>query len=275
MSVPAVSSMDAPAVKLSTACRMWIAALAIVIVAELIGSFSIAVGPARIVLLPLLWALLMGAALGLLARRLPAAARIDLDAQHLAAAILQPALLLFIAKLGLLVGGSLPKIAATGFGLVFQEFGHFLGTAVFGLPVALLLGIKRQAIGATFSVGREPSLAIIGERFGMNSPEGHGVLAEYLTGSVFGTVFIALLAGLLASSGVFHPLALAMGAGVGSGSMMAAAAGSIAAQQTPEMARRWPRSPARATSSRPPSAPTSRCTCRCRSPSGPTGTWNR
>lgn len=237
MSVPAVSSMDAPAVKLSTACRMWIAALAIVIVAELIGSFSIAVGPARIVLLPLLWALLMGAALGLLARRLPAAARIDLDAQHLAAAILQPALLLFIAKLGLLVGGSLPKIAATGFGLVFQEFGHFLGTAVFGLPVALLLGIKRQAIGATFSVGREPSLAIIGERFGMNSPEGHGVLAEYLTGSVFGTVFIALLAGLLASSGVFHPLALAMGAGVGSGSMMAAAAGSIAAQQTPEMAR--------------------------------------
>jgi Protein of unknown function (DUF3100) len=237
MSFSATPSLDTPFASAWTGWKLWVVAAAIVIVAELIGSFSISAGPAKIVLLPLLWALLMGAALGLVSGRMPFGARIDLDAQHLAAAILQPALLLFIAKLGLLVGGSLLKIAATGFGLVFQEFGHFLGTALFGLLVALLLGIKRQAIGATFSVGREPSLAIIGERYGMNSPEGHGVLAEYLTGTVFGTVFIALLAGLLASTGVFNPLALAMGAGVGSGSMMAAAAGSIAAQQTPEVAK--------------------------------------
>jgi hypothetical protein len=46
---------------------------------------------------------------------------------------------------------------------VFQEFGHFFGTMAISLPIALLLGIKREAIGATFSVGREPSLAIIGE----------------------------------------------------------------------------------------------------------------
>ena len=120
---------------------------------------------------------------------------------------------------------------------MFQEFGHFFGTMVFGLPIALLLGIKREAIGATFSVGREPSLAIIGERYGMDSPEGRGVLAEYLTGTVFGAVFIAVLAGLIASLNIFNPLALAMGAGVGSGSMMAAASGAIAAQQTPEVAK--------------------------------------
>ncbi|MGC8159867.1 DUF3100 domain-containing protein, partial [Salmonella enterica] len=81
-----------------------------------------------------------------------------------------------------------------------------------GLPLALLLGIKREAIGATFSVGREPSLAIIGERYGMDSPEGRGVLAEYLTGTLFGAVFIAILAGFLASLNIFHPYALAMGA---------------------------------------------------------------
>ena len=46
------------------------------------------------------------------------------------------------------------------------------------LPLALLLGIKREAVGATFSVGREGNLVIIGEKYGMASPEGRGVLAE-------------------------------------------------------------------------------------------------
>jgi hypothetical protein len=71
----------------------------------------------------------------------------------------------------------------------------------------------------------------------MDSAEGRGVLAEYLTGTVFGAVFIAIFAGFVASLHIFHPLALAMGSGVGSGSMMAAASGAIAAQQTPEMAK--------------------------------------
>jgi hypothetical protein len=217
--------------------KLFAYALAIVTAAELIGNVSFAVGHGKIILLPLLWALLMGAALGLASPRLPGSLAIGTPLQNAASAILQPALLIFIAKLGLLVGGSLPKIMGAGWALVFQEFGHFFGTMVFGLPVALLLGIKREAIGATFSVGREPSLAIIGEKYGMDSPEGRGVLAEYLTGTVFGAVFIAVLAGLIASLGIFNPLALAMGAGVGSGSMMAAASGAIAAQQTPEMAK--------------------------------------
>lgn len=218
--------------------RLFVAAFLIVFIAESIGNVSLPLGHAKVVLLPLLWALLLGAIWGLASRRLPGSLAIAEPLQRTASSILQPALLLFIAKLGLLVGGSLPKLAAAGFGLVFQEFGHFFGTAIFGLPVALMLGIKRQAIGATFSVGREPSLAIIGERFGMQSPEGQGVLAEYLTGTVFGAVFIALLASFLASLNIFNPLALAMGAGVGSGSMMAAASGAIAAQQpTPELAK--------------------------------------
>jgi hypothetical protein len=178
----------------SDGVRLYIWAIVILVIAELIGAISINAGHGKIVLLPMVWALLLGAALGLAQGRLPRFAQIDLPMQHKAAAILQPALLLFVAKLGLLVGGSLPKLVAAGWALVFQEFGHFVGTIILGLPVALMLGIKREAIGATFSVGREPSLAI-------------------------------------------NPHALAMGAGVGSGSMMAAAAGAIAAQQTPEVAK--------------------------------------
>ncbi|MDN7183151.1 DUF3100 domain-containing protein [Caballeronia sp. SEWSISQ10-4 2] len=217
--------------------KLFLYAAIILVIAEFIGSFTFKVGPGKVVLLPMIWALLLGAALGLASERWSGVARLDVKTQFLAAAILQPALLLFVAKLGLMVGSALPKLAAAGWALAFQELGHFVGTILLGLPLALLLGIKREAIGATFSVGREPSLAIIGEKYGMDSPEGRGVLAEYLTGTVFGAVFIAILAGFVASLNIFHPLALAMGSGVGSGSMMAAASGAIAAQQTPEMAK--------------------------------------
>ena len=217
--------------------RVLALALLVVVAAKSIGSFTIQAGPGQIVLLPLLWALLLGCAVGLAKGYLPRSLKMDAGSQWYASAVLQSALLLFIAKLGLLVGASLPKIFASGYALLFQELGHFFGTMVFGLPVALLLGIRREAVGATFSVGREPSLAIIGEKYGMDSAEGRGVLAEYITGTVVGAVFIGLLAGFVAALGIFRPAALAMGAGVGSGSMMAAASAAIAAQQTPGIAK--------------------------------------
>jgi hypothetical protein len=68
----------------------------------------------------------------------------------------------------------------------------------------------------------------------MASPEGRGVLAEYITGTVLGALFIALSAGFIASMHIFDPRSLAMGAGVGSGSMMAAAIGAISAQAPAE-----------------------------------------
>ena len=129
----------------------------------------------------------------------------EAGSQWYASAVLQSALLLFIAKLGLLVGASLPKIFASGYALLLQELGHFFGTMVFGLPVALLLGIRREAVGATFSVGREPSLAIIGERYGMDSPEGRGVLAEYITGTVLGVMNYMRDRGRLRASSHFAP----------------------------------------------------------------------
>ncbi|GGJ83337.1 DUF3100 domain-containing protein [Pseudomonas matsuisoli] len=221
----------------SDTVKLYFWAAVVLLIAELIGSISIPLGPGKVVLLPMIWALLLGAGIGLAYKRMPAPLAVSRAAQVRSATILQYALLVFIAKLGLVVGGSLPTVVAAGWALAFQELGHFVGTIMLGLPVALLLGIKREAVGATFSVGREPSLAIIGERFGMDSPEGRGVLAEYLTGTLIGAVFMAVVAGFIASLNIFHPYSLAMGAGIGSGSIMAAAAGAVAAQQTPEVAK--------------------------------------
>ncbi|ETJ31275.1 hypothetical protein Q604_UNBC14224G0001, partial [human gut metagenome] len=40
-------------------------------------------------------------------------------------------------------------------------------TIVFGLPVALLVGMRREAVGACYSVDREPNVAIIIDKFGL------------------------------------------------------------------------------------------------------------
>src|SRR4051794_919872 len=199
-----------------------------VLVAELIGNVTIPVGIANVVLFPLVWSLLIGAAFSIAHRRV--SLERSVIAQFHASHFVQAAILLFVVKLGFIIGESFSKVVAAGWALLFQEFGHFFGTMAIALPLALMLGVKREAVGATFSIGREFSVAIVAEKYGLNSPEGRGVLAEYVTGTVVGALFIAVLAGLLASLHVFDPRSLAMGAGIGSGSMMSAAVGAITAK---------------------------------------------
>ncbi|MFH7422716.1 DUF3100 domain-containing protein, partial [Pseudomonas syringae pv. tagetis] len=86
-----------------------------------------------------------------------------------------------------------------------QEVGHLVGPEVLGVPVGFILGIMSEAVGASFSVGREPILAIIGERYGMDSADGGGVLAEFLSGTLFGSLFIAIVSWFMACLGIFHP----------------------------------------------------------------------
>ena len=51
---------------------------------------------------------------------------------------------------------------------LLQEIGN-LGTIFLALPFALLLGLKREAIGATHSINRESNLALITDIFGPDS----------------------------------------------------------------------------------------------------------
>ncbi|MFT3763013.1 MAG: DUF3100 domain-containing protein [Pseudoxanthomonas sp.] len=217
--------------------KLWLlllTVLAVVALTEWIGPLSVPVWIAKIVILPMLMALVLTTALAAWRARLPAGLRLDVPLQRYAGKLLNAALLLFIVKLGLMAGHSMPQLRQVGWALAFQELGHAFGTMVLALPLALLLGIKREAVGATFSIGRENSLVIIGQKYGMQSAEGRGVLAEYITGTVLGAVFITLLASVIAPLGLFDLRSLAMGAGVGSGSLMAAALGVISVGQSPE-----------------------------------------
>lgn len=215
--------------------RLILIAVLLTAIAESIGTYSLRFGPIQLTILPMLWALLLGILCSANERFFPEWLRIDHSLQSWGGQLLNIALLLFIAKLGSMAGNALPQLRQAGWALCFQEFGHALGTLALALPLALLLGIKREAVGATFSIGRENTVAIIAERYGLRSPEGYGVMAEYITGTVLGTLFIAILVSLVASLGIFDPRSLAMGAGMGSGSMMAAALGVIVAQQPESM----------------------------------------
>lgn len=203
--------------------KLHIIVLIFVLIGEAIGVKQFDLGVGTIALFPMLYVLIMGGIVSF-----PKLKWMNDMQMKRAAGILGISFMLFVAKLGSMLGPSLPKIFEAGVSLALQEVGHVLGTIVIGLPIAILIGMKREAIGATFSIDREPNLAIISEKYGADSPEGRGALGVYICGTVFGAIYLAILAGFLGSLGVFHPISLAMGAGVGSGSMMAAASGALA-----------------------------------------------
>ena len=196
--------------------------LAVVALTEAIGIFSFTLGPAVVTLLPMLYALVIG-------MFLPSLRLVDREDMDIASPFITVSVLLLTAKMGTNIGPNLPLLFRSGPALVLQELGN-LFTIFFALPVAvLLLRLGREAIGASFSISREGSLAIVSELYGLDSAEGRGVMGAYITGTLFGAIFNGLFVGFLTALNIFHPFALGMACGTGSASMMAAALGPVVA----------------------------------------------
>lgn len=207
--------------------KVHLLALVMVIIAEFIGIRRFRVGPGTVLLLPMLYALVIG-------MFLPALRLVDRKDMDTASPFIGFAVMYLTAKMGTDIGPNLPKILSAGPALVLQEFGN-LGTILLSVPVAVLVfRMGREAIGTSFSISREGSLAIVADLYGLDSAEGRGVMGGYITGTLFGAIFNGLLVGFLINTALFHPFSLAMAAGTGSASMMAAALGPIVAAY-PEM----------------------------------------
>lgn len=201
--------------------KLHVIVLILIVIAELIGTISFQVGPGKIVLVPMLYALILGILLTL--KFVKVAKQKDMED---ATSLVSLTLLLLMARYGTLVGPTLDQIIAASPALILQELGN-LGTLFIGVPIAVLLGLKRETIGGAHSIAREPNVALIGDRYGLDSPEGRGVMGVYICGTVFGAIFIALLTTFCAGYLPFHPFSLAMAAGVGSASMMTASVGTL------------------------------------------------
>ncbi|MCY6369769.1 DUF3100 domain-containing protein [Clostridium ganghwense] len=195
--------------------------LILVIISELIGTFKFKCGPGTIVLLPMLYALIIG--IFLTPKFLKVVNQKDMSN---AGSLITITLMLLMARYGTLIGPSLPKIIKVGPALIFQELGN-IGTIFLGIPLAVMLGLKRESIGAAHSIAREPNVALISDVYGMDGAEGQGVMGVYICGTVFGTIFFGVIASFCAAYLPLHPYSLAMASGVGSASMMTASVGSL------------------------------------------------
>lgn len=205
-------------------------------IGEMIGKITIPIGVGSVIILPMVFAMILAVAVtpDALGRKISSLKNLCSHSEvDLANPIMMVILLILGVKLGAAAGPKLPQLVSAGPAFILQEFGN-LGTILIGLPVALLLGLGREGFGATVSICREDTLGLIGERYGMSSPEGMGTMGTYMVGNLFGTIFFGLLASFGLMTGL-HPLALAMACGVGSATMMTASSQSLAAA-VPEMA---------------------------------------
>lgn len=202
--------------------------LIMVVIADGIGSIPVGAGIIKFTLLPMLYALVIGIILA-------AAKVIKRDMMEMASPYIGISVMFLTVRMSSTIGPNLKEVLRAGLPLLLQELGN-LGTLFFALPVGVLVfKMGREAVGCAFSTSREGALAIVGDIYGLDSPEGRGVMGAYITGTLLGAIFNSILASILCATGIFHPYALGMAAGTGSASMMAAALGPVV-EAFPDMA---------------------------------------
>lgn len=201
--------------------KLYVLAFIFILIADSIGRISIPIKIGTFILFPIFYSLILGMLSG------PECFKIINSTQVKAASKLVIVCICpFIVKLGVNAGANIQTVLSAGPALLLQEIGN-LGTIFLAMPVAILLGLKREAIGATHSINRESNLALATDVFGSDSPETRGSLSVYIVGGMIGTIYFGILASVVAHTGLFHPFALALASGVGAGIMMASATASL------------------------------------------------
>ncbi len=209
--------------------KVYLFCLGLVVAAEMLGPFKVAFGMLSFTLQPMLYALVFG----ILLAQVKA---IDRKTMDIASPYIGISVMFLTAYMGTTVGPNLGVLTKSGVAVLLQELGNVF-TVLLAMPVAVyVFKMGRAAVGASFSISREGSLAIVGDVYGLDSPEGKGVMGGYITGTLIGTIFNGLLVSFLVGLNLFHPYALGLAAGTGSASMMTAALGPLI-QAYPEMAQ--------------------------------------
>ncbi len=193
--------------------------LLMTICAELIGKFTISLGIASFTLYPMIYTIIMGILLAVFKV-------IPRDMMKTASPYSMYAILLLGARSAATIGPNLSVILNAGVAMVLQTFGHLATVLVIPIGV-MIFSMGRSVVGAGFSISREGSLIVIGDKYGLDSEEGLGVMSAYITGTLLGTIVCSFMASLLVSMDIFHPKALALASGIGAAGMMNAIMASI------------------------------------------------
>lgn len=202
--------------------KIYLISLVLVLIADGIGEVTLKIGSGVIIFFPVFYAIILGIMLG------PQVLKLIRPVETTAAGkLVLVGICPFIVKLGITAGANLHLILNAGPALLLHGFGSLLGPIV-ALPIAMLLGLHRETIGACSSLNREYHLAVINNAYGAESAESNGSLALYIVGGMIGAIYFGIMASLIASTGWFTPQALGMASGVGAGIFMASASASLA-----------------------------------------------
>ncbi|AYY82589.1 DUF3100 domain-containing protein [Proteus vulgaris] len=193
-----------------------------------IGKKEIKIGIAVIPILPMLFAVIIGMCIsaGFTRKKIKVWGKLFTEKEEgFCGKMVGFSLLILGTQYAGMIVPNIKMILSVGIPLFVQELGNLLPVLI-AVPLAIKFGFGRRTIGACSSISREPSIAVIQGKFGTGSQEYIGVLAIYLCGSVIGTLWFSVLGSIAPLTGL-HPLALAAGSGVGSGSMLSAASGAL------------------------------------------------
>ena len=225
--------------QLNSAIASTVIVSAVIFVSQFtIGKQEINIGVITLPILPMLFAVMIGMALSInfTREKIKVWGKVFTEKEEsFCSKMVGFSLLILGTQYAGMIIPNLENIYAAGIPLLFQEIGNLLPILI-AIPLAVKFGFGRKAIGACSSISREPSIAVIQSKYGTGTPEYIGVLAIYLCGSVIGTLWFSILGSISPLTGL-HPLALAAGSGVGSGSMLSAASGALINGLDPEMAK--------------------------------------
>ena len=203
--------------------KVYLLAFLFILIADNIGQIEIPFGKGKFILFPIFYAIILGVISG------PQVTKI-VNNKHVKAAskLVGVGIAPFIVKLGITAGANIETIWNAGPAVLLHGFGNLFGIFL-ALPVALLLGMKRESVGACFPINREYHMALINNIYGPDSAEARGSLSIYIVGGMIGTIYFGLLASAVAMTGLFEPEALGLASGVGAGIMMASSSASLCA----------------------------------------------
>lgn len=201
--------------------KIYLLGFIFILIADNIGQIKIPVGKGTFILFPIFYAIILGVCCG------PEVLKI-VENKHVKAAskLVVVGIAPFIAKLGITAGANFETIFSAGPAVLLHGFGNVLGIFL-SLPIAILLGMKREAVGACFSINREYHMALINNIYGSDSAEARGSLSIYIVGGMIGTIYFGLMASAVTMTGIFRPEALGLASGVGAGIMMASSSASL------------------------------------------------
>ena len=202
--------------------KLHITVLICVLISQAIGTVTITITSGfKIIILPLIFSLILVTILYLEKHVTWITKKQSKTCGKIMLIIIGP----LIAKLAITSGQNIDLLVKTGIAIFLEELGD-IGSIFIALPVALLLGFKRESIGMTSSICREPQMAVIIDKYGLSSDEVKGFMIVYLIGIILGTIFISIIASFSYLIPI-HPYAYALACGVGSTSMNVAAVSSL------------------------------------------------